>query len=68
MAQVAAPLLLRDWIVTRILFLEYLYDSTTSPYTPVDAMWARDEYQDPVGKLPHIHLIKCIDQKSMSHE
>ena len=53
---------------TRILFLEYLYDSPTSPYAPVDAMWTRDEYQDSVGNLPHIHLIKCIDEKAMSHE
>ena len=61
MTQAATPLLLRNWMETRILFLEYLYDSTTSSYAPVDVMWARDEYQDSVGNLPHIHLIKFID-------
>ena len=66
--QAAAPLLLRNWMETRILFLEHLYDSPSSPYAPVDAMWTRDEYQDSVGNLPHIHLIKCIDKKSMPHE
>ena len=66
--QAAAPLLLRNWTETRILFLEYLYDSPTSPCAPVDAMWARDEYQDSIGNLPHIHLIKCIDEKVMYRE
>lgn len=68
MTQAAAPLLLRDWMETRKLFLEYLYDYPTPPYAPVDAMWARDEYQDSVGNLHYIHLIKYINQKAMSHE
>ena len=66
--QAAAPLLLCNWMETRILFLEYVYNILTLPYAPVDAMWARDKYQDSVGNLPHIHLIKCIDEKAMSHE
>ena len=66
--QAASPLLLHNWMETRILFLEYLYDSPTSPYAPVDAIWARDKYQDLVGNLPYIHLIKCIGEKAMSHK
>ena len=68
MNQAAAPVLLRNWMEARLLFLEYLYDSVPSHYSPVEAMWARDKYQDSVGNLPHIHLIKCIDEKAMSHE
>ena len=45
----------------RKLFLEYLYDSSTWPYAPVNALFARDEYQSYVGNLPHIHMMLSID-------
>ena len=60
-AEAATLLLLRNCMETRMLFLEYLYDNSISPYAQVDAMQTRDEYQDFVISLPHIHLIKYID-------
>ena len=58
--QVAMPLLLCNWMEVRKLFLEYLYDSPTCQYTPVNTIFARDEYQSDVGNLPHIHMMISI--------
>ena len=61
-------LLLRNWIEVRKLFLEYLYDSPTCPYAPVNAMFARDEYQSDVGNLPHIHMMLSIEIDSLNED
>ena len=62
------PLLLRNWMEVRKLFLEYLYDSPTCPYAPVNAMFARDEYQSDVGNLPHIHMMLSMDFEHLSDD
>ena len=53
----AAVYLLRNWMETKLIFLEYLVGSESSPYFPVEVIFSRDEYQSDVGNLPHIHLI-----------
>ena len=58
--QAAAPLLLRNWMETRTILLEYIYNSPKSPYHPVQAIFSRDEYQKDKGNLPHIHLILSV--------
>ncbi|MGB0404839.1 MAG: hypothetical protein ACPGDB_01450, partial [Fusobacterium sp.] len=60
MNQAAAPILLRNWMETRIIFLNYIYTSPKSPYHPVQAIFSRDEYQKDKGNLPHIHLILSV--------
>ena len=58
--QSAVGLLLRNWMEVRKLFLEYLCESRSSPFSPVDSMFARDEYQGDTGNLPHIHLMMAL--------
>ena len=44
--QAAAPILLRNWMETsRKILIDYIYYSPKSPYAPVNAIFARDEYQ-----------------------
>ncbi len=49
----------------RKIFIKYLYNSSSSPYHPSEAIFCRDEYQADVGNLPHIHMMisleKCIE-------
>ena len=62
------PLLLRNWIEVRKLFVEYLYDSPTCPYTHVNAMFTRDKYQSDVGNLLHIHMMISINLEQLSDD
>ena len=64
--QSAAGLLLRNWMEIRKLFLEYLIESPTCPFSPVSSMFARDEYQGDTGNLSHIHLMLALKYEVMS--
>ena len=44
----------------RSLFIDYLIGSDESPYAPVDAVFVRDEFQDLMGNLPHIHMLLSL--------
>ena len=68
MTQAAAPLLLRNWIEVIALLLKYIYSSIYSPFHPCDTIFARDEYQDSVGNLPHIHALIGMNRKIMTDE
>ena len=41
--QCAAPILLRNWMETRTILIDYIYSSPKSPYAPVNAIFSRDE-------------------------
>ena len=58
--QSSAGVMLRNWMEVRKLFLEYMCESSSSPFCPVDSMFARDEYQSDTGNLPHIHMMLCL--------
>ena len=64
MEQSAAGLLLRNWLETRKLFLNYLLRSTSSAFKSVGDIFARDEYQMDQGNLPHIHALLKLDGKT----
>ena len=66
--QAAGPLLLRNWMETRIFLIEYLRGSESSPYFPVDSTFVRDEYQDTKGSLPYNHLMLSIDFDKITTE
>lgn len=66
--QAAAPILLRNWMETRIFLIDYIYGSKSSPYHPVKGIFSRDEYQKDKGNLPHIHLILSVDMDKISEE
>ena len=66
--QAAAPILLRNWMETRILLINYIYSSPKSPYAPVEAIFARDEYQKDKGNLPHIHLILSVQMEKLNDQ
>ena len=68
LTQAAAPLLLRNWMEVRACLLRYIYKSIYSPFHPCDTIFARDEYQDSVGNLPHIHALIGMDRKRMTDE
>ena len=66
--QSAAVLLLRNWMEVRKMFLLYMCTSPTSPYYPVDAVFARDEYQNDAGNLPHIHMMLSLKTSEMTED
>ena len=66
LTQAAAPLLLRNWMEVRVILLDYIYKSIYSPFHPCDTIFARDEYQDGVGNLPHIHALLGMNRAIMS--
>ena len=66
--QAAGPLLLRNWLETRIFLIEYLRGSESSPYFPAECIFVRDEYQDHKGNLPHIHMMISVKLGDLNSE
>ena len=56
----------RVWYQVRRIFLKYLTYSKTSVLRKVRHAFWRDEYQDDVGNLPHIHGMIALDKDTMS--
>ena len=56
----------RVWYEVRRIFLKYLTYSKTSVLRKVRHAFWRDEYQDDVGNLPHIHGMIALDKDTMS--
>ena len=55
--QAASGLLLRVWEEVSAIFIEYLSNSSSSPFKKLIATFARKEYQADKGNLSHIHLL-----------
>ncbi len=56
----------RVWYQVRRIILKYLtYSKTLVLRKMRHALW-RDEYQDNVGNLPHIHGMIALDKDTMS--
>ena len=68
MQQASCVVVLRNWMETRKLFIDYLATSDSSPYSPVKSIFARDEYQSEAGNLPHIHAMLEIDVAALTPE
>ena len=68
MSQVACVYFLRNWMEVRKSLLNYIYKSIYSPFHPCETIFARDEYQDSVGNLPHIHALIGMDRSNMTTE
>ena len=66
--QSAAGLLHRNWVEVKMIFIKYLFTSESSPYTPSDAIFSRDEYQGDVGNLPHMHMLIAVKHSELSEE
>ena len=66
--QSAGPLLLRNWMETRSILIQYLRGSPSSPYFPMDSIFVRDEFQELNGNLPHIHLMCSLKYEEMNDE
>ena len=66
--QLASPLLLRNWMETRSILIQYLRGSPSSPYFPMDSIFVRDEFQELNGNLPHIHLMCSLKYEEMNDE
>ena len=64
--QSAAGILLRNWMEVRKLLINYLYDSPSSPYEPVEIIFSRDEYQGEVGNLSHIHMMISMNMDELN--
>jgi len=56
----------RVWYQVRRIFLKNLTYSKTSVLRKVRHAFWRDEYQDDVGNLPHIHGMIALDKETMS--
>ena len=50
----------------RKLFLKYLCENPTCPFSSVSSMFARDKYQGDTGNLSHIHLMLALKFEVMS--
>ena len=59
---------LRNWMEVRALLIDYLVGSTESPFCPIDAIFVRDEFQDLIGNLPHIHMLLSLLLKYATRE
>ena len=68
MIQAASGHLLRNWLETRELLLEYLLKCKSSPFRFLKFLFARDEYQATKGNLPHIHLLVQLITLMLRHE
>ena len=66
--QAAAPLLLRAWNKSCIIFLYYLKKIPSSPFKNVDSIFARHKFQSTVGILPHIHDMLKVKWDRLSQE
>ena len=52
----------------RQLLLQFIYKSFYSPFCCCKNIFARDEYQNSVGNLPHIHALIAINRDLMTQE
>ena len=64
--QESSNLILRNWMEVRQLLLQYIYKSIYSPFCPCKTIFARDEYQDFVGNLPHIYALIRMNRDQMT--
>ena len=55
--QSSGGLILRNWMETRALFLQYILKSKSSCVKSIADMFARDEYRQDKGNLSHIHAM-----------
>ena len=55
--QSASVVLLRNWIETAIIYMDYISESQEYPLGEVEHIWWRFEFQDAVGNLPHVHAL-----------
>ena len=55
--EAAAGLFLRVWEEVSSIFIDYLKNSKSSPFTSLISMFARKEYQADAGNLSHIHFL-----------
>ena len=66
--QASSEIFLRKWMEVRLLFLDYLLKSRTSPLVNVSELFARDEYQGEAGNLPHIHAIVSLNWEEINDD
>jgi len=57
----AAVVLLRNWMETAEIYMNYIANSPEQPLGKVRKIWWRHEYQDGVGNLSHIHALIWLD-------
>lgn len=60
--------MLRNWMEMRKLFLEYVYDSPSYRYIPIDPIFTRDDYKYDAGNLPHIYMVININVDEFNYE
>lgn len=65
MEDASGPVLLRNWIQTRSIFLEQLMKRVHRFGGKIVDLFCRDEYQSKSGNLPHIHFVLIIDKSEM---
>ena len=66
--QAIGSLILRNWMETKKIIIDYICKCPTSPFHPMRSMFARDEYQNTIGNLSHIHMMVEMDVESMSEK
>ena len=64
--QAIGSLILRNWMEAKKIITDYICKCPTSPFHPMRSMFARDEYQNTIGNLSHIHMMVEMDIESMS--
>ena len=66
--QAAPTLLLCNWMETRSILMLYIAKSPENPLGHVIKMFWRDEFQDNVGNLPHVHALLCLKETMDTNE
>ena len=58
--EAARNLIVRNWMEVRLLLISYLMKSPEKPLGDVLKLFARDEYQNDVGNLSHLHMLIAL--------
>jgi len=66
--QASGPVLLRNWMETARIYMDYITLSPERPLGKVEHIWWRFEFQDAVGNLPHIHALLWLEEGSETQE
>ena len=65
MEEATGPVLFRNWIETRSIFLEHLLKKVSGYGGKCEVFFSRDEYQANSGNLPHMHFVIVVDRTNM---
>ena len=68
LCEAGKTLLLRNWLEVRQILLNYIVKSPEKPLGTIEKFFARDEYQEKNGNLPHMHALFALRERYDTEE